>query len=227
MSNLDKDVAVSLHTLSHIAQSLLMRIQADMYVIEQTRKDEIGSHQKETEGQYFQRCKASVTSISSLLEQLFQFLYMCNQPYVEHRQSMDVVEWWRGLSNSFATQGSDIVFQTALEDTVATLDFSLLEWVVRYCVLAAVQWRQPSTQVRVMLSKSHSDQFEVYVEFVPSATGGQGDPVVPQNEAVTLGEFYWAAAKKASELLGGTLVPHDPFRSGNMTLKCRVEISER
>lgn len=219
MFNLDKSAVVSLHTLSHLSQSLLMRIQADLYVIEQMRKGKSVTTQNGSDTQYFERCKESIATVSGLLEHLFQLLYFTNQSYVSHKKRMDIVKWWDEQEEELAQLGPDITFKTGVEAQTVELDFPLLEWILKYCVLAAVQWRKNTTQIQVTLSTVEADQFELYFEFIPALEGGQGDPAVSQNETSSLGEFYWVGAQKACELLGARILSQDPHRSGNITLR--------
>lgn len=214
---------VGLHSLSHVIQSLLMRIQADVYVLKQITSKQ-AAHKHPTE-QYFERCKQSVLQASGLLDTLFKMLYLSNETYTPELETLALPEWWDKIVEELGAVSEDITFSlhpsisAASKNLLLTLDFSLLRWMILNSVRTIGQWQKHSTGASCTLSQVHGDKLELHCTFQPVFNGNEGDPANPQNEAYSLGALYWAFAQHAAALLHAKAGPTDPLKSGNLTLK--------
>ena len=215
-------VTTSLHSLSHVAQSLLMRLQADIFLLEKLHANQSDARAKpnvetaEQTAQYAQRCRKTIKQLSVLLEQLFQCLYLTNEPYRPAPTTISARTWAKELETHETTVAPQLKVRAQLTDHEITLDAQLINWTVDMMVRAALQWMQNPARARLRLLPSSYDRIIVELTFTP-ATDVEGLPMIEnQQEHTPIASFYWAAAELAAKQLNVTLMPQSVARKGHI-----------
>lgn len=211
-----------LHSLSHVAQSLLMRLQADIFLLEKLRDEVSVEHKKpgivpsDQTAQYAQRCRKTIKQLSELLEQLFQCLYLTNEPYEPGTTLVSAREWARDLETQVTTLVPQLKVHAQLPEHDITLDAQLTTWSICMMVRAASQWMQDPSRAQLRVMPSGLDRMIVELTFTPARTAEGLSGVENQQEHTPIASFYWAAAELAAKQLHATLVSESAAQKGHI-----------
>lgn len=199
---LQKETSLSLHALSHLIQSILTRIQADTYMLEQIIRLQslpspsatpIPSAEKS-----IQRCRESIQQMSSLVSSLFQFLHFQNEPYAPETELKSADEWWTDLEiDGFGVLSSaTFVRESGDSANKIEMDFRLLHWTVLHVLRAVSYWKNSDSSVEVSLRQSDENTRKLMIKFTPSSEISDNHAQNPENETFLLGNFFWLAAQQ-------------------------------
>lgn len=215
----------TLHNVSHVLQSLLMRLQADFFLLEKKTRQVATLPTVPTDNnagdelsQHVDRSKRTIKQLSVLIEHIFECLYLANENREPRMKAVNVGDWQRDLEEQTRLVAPLIKFKKKRSDVTITIDTQMVEWTISMLVRAALQWANQGRQLTLHSMMPSSRQLALELSFIPHSQHVDGAVVTPQQAHSPIGEFYWEAASLACQHLGGTLSSKDEAYQGHMQL---------
>lgn len=218
MLNTKEQRHLSLHTLSHLMQSLVMRLQSDLYLIERVGAQEHTQSAADGTKQYFERSRSTIKELSTLIQDLFEVLYITNEPYHGDIETINIKEWWDEFKKPWLESNQFTETKKSTEGVIE-VDVELIERMIQAILKAVLQWQVPGQKNVFTLSSSKPGALEFTVEFQPAETLLDVEPDTPRNETVTLGAFYWEVAQVYATQLEAELTPLTKAQKGKINIR--------